>query len=248
MPRVARKKSESGYYHIILRGINKQNIFYDDEDRKVLLNRIKLFKEKVGFKVVAFCLMTNHVHLLIKEERVPVGTIIGRILSSYVYWYNSKYERVGHLFQERFRSEAIEKDDYLLCCVRYILQNPVKAKLCDSVWEYKWSSANLILKEGKSFVDDQLIKGMLQDQTKQFIEQENEDKFLEWESKIKYTDEKMQQKVKKTLNNVDVYSIKELDKEKRNKLLKKIMQIDGISIRQASRMTGAPISAIRHLQ
>ncbi|MEG1711212.1 MAG: transposase, partial [Clostridia bacterium] len=87
MPRIARKKSESGYYHIVLRGINKQNLFYDDEDKVVLLNRFKLIKKQNDFDLVAFCIMCNHVHLLVKEKTTSISNIIRKALSSYVFWY-----------------------------------------------------------------------------------------------------------------------------------------------------------------
>ena len=125
MPRGPRKKSASGVYHIVLRGINKQTIFYDDEDREVFLNRLKIVKKDKPYKLYAFCLMSNHVHLLIKEEKEPISKIFCKVLSSYVYWYNRKYERIGNLFQDRFKSEVIGKDAHLLYAVRYIHQNPV---------------------------------------------------------------------------------------------------------------------------
>ena len=247
MPRIARKKSESGYYHIVLRGINKQNLYYDDEDREVFLSRLKIVKEKVNFDLIAFCLMTNHVHLIIKEKE-EIGKIIRTILSSYVYWYNSKYERVGHLFQNRYKSEPIENDEYLLSCIRYIFQNPTKAKLSENIWDYKWSSANLLIKEEKSFVDDGIIKEMLQEQLQVFMVEQNIDKFLEWESKIKLTDEKLQEKIIKELKIKNIYEILQMTKFERDKVLSKIMKIEGANVLQVSRITGVPYHFIRYLE
>lgn len=247
MPRVARKKSKSGYYHIVLRGINKQAIFYDDEDREVFLNRIRFAKDKTKFEIVSFCLMTNHVHLLIKEDD-ELGKDVKNILSSYVFWYNSKYERVGHLFQERYKSEPIENDEYLVCCVRYILQNPLKEGMCENIWDYKWSSANLLLKESKSIVDDKIIKDILQEQIKDFMESIESKPFLEWESKIKLTDERLKVKICKILKIENIYEIQQMTNEKREEAIKKAMQIDGANVLQVSRITGVSYHFIRYLE
>ena len=140
MPRTARKKCESGIYHIILRGINKQTVFYDDEDREVFLNRLKLIKEEMPYKIYAFCLMDNHIHLLLKETGNSTGKILLKILSSYVFWYNKKYDRCGNLFQDRYKSEPINTDAHLLCAARYIHQNPIKAGIANIISDCKWSS------------------------------------------------------------------------------------------------------------
>ncbi|MGJ9459979.1 transposase [Oceanobacillus sp. CF4.6] len=104
MARKPRKKSYSGIYHIMLRGVNRQTIFEDDEDKSRLLKTIERFKEKDKFLVYSYCLMDNHIHLLIKEKEETVSTFIQKISASYVYWYNNKYERCGHLFLENLAS------------------------------------------------------------------------------------------------------------------------------------------------
>ena len=127
MPRKARAKSKTGIYHIILRGINRQKIFNDNEDKKRLLETLLRYKEKSKYQIYAYCLMDNHIHLLLKEGEEPLAQIMRRIGGSYVYWYNHKYERVGNLFQDRFKSEVVEDDTYFLTVLRYIHQNPAKA-------------------------------------------------------------------------------------------------------------------------
>ena len=98
MPRSARKQSKTGVYHIIIRGINKQDIFYDDEDKSVYLDRLSRYKNECLFELYAYCLMSNHVHLLVKETDKSISMIMKKIGTSYVYWYNNKYNRIGHLF------------------------------------------------------------------------------------------------------------------------------------------------------
>lgn len=147
MSRYARRKSKSGIYHIMLRGINRQDIFEDDEDRQRLLETIKHYKTVSDYEIYGYCLMSNHVHLLLAEKEEPLSLAIKRISSSYVYWYNWKYGRCGHLFQDRFKSEIVEDEGYLLTVLRYIHQNPVKAGLVKDVKEFAWSSHHEYLGE-----------------------------------------------------------------------------------------------------
>ncbi len=108
MPRRARLKSASGIYHIMLRGANKQEIFHDDEDCRYFLTTIKRYKVISGMDIYGWCLMNNHVHLLLKEGQEEIATTMKRIGVTYVYHYNCKYKTVGHLFQDRFKSENVE--------------------------------------------------------------------------------------------------------------------------------------------
>ena len=98
MPRQARRKSESGIYHIMLRGINRQVIFEDDEDSQHFLETLKNYKAISGYKIFAYCLMSNHIHLLLKVEKEDIDLIVKRIASSYVYWYNWKYNTRGRFY------------------------------------------------------------------------------------------------------------------------------------------------------
>src|SRR6056297_2642437 len=140
MPRTRRLKSETGIYHVVLRGINKQTIFEDEEDNEKFLQTLDQYKQKSGYKLLAYCLMGNHAHLLMKTEDESLGQCFKRIGASYVYWYNMKYYRVGHLFQDRFKSEAVETDHYIKAVIRYIHRNPIKAGLVKALEDYAWSS------------------------------------------------------------------------------------------------------------
>ena len=140
MPRASRVKSESGIYHIMLRGINQQVIFEQSEDYEKFTEILNKYKAISGYKVFAYCLMSNHIHLVIKQEKESIEQILKRIAGSYVYWYNWKYYRKGHLFQDRFRSEPIEDEKYLLTVIRYIHRNPVKAEITEKLEDYTYSS------------------------------------------------------------------------------------------------------------
>jgi len=134
--RVARKqreKSESGIYHAMLRGINRQIIFEDDEDREMFTGTANASRGENNYRVYAYCLMDNYVHLLLHERDDSVSTAGKRIASRYVYWFNKKHDRNGHLFQGRFKSEVVEDDRYFLTVLRYIHQNPLMAGLAGDI-------------------------------------------------------------------------------------------------------------------
>ena len=141
----------------MLRGINKSDIFHDRMDyikfRKLLDKAVNPVDE-VGHPMpprchlFAYCMMTNHVHLLIKEESDDIATLIKRIGGSYAQYYNLKYERIGHVFQDRFKSEPVESDAYFITLLRYIHQNPVAAGLTKDVISYEWSSWHEFLTKG----------------------------------------------------------------------------------------------------
>ena len=130
MPRTARKKSVSGIYHIMLRGADRRIIFGDDEDCRTFLDILFRIRKKHNFSLYAVCLRGNHVHMLIREEEEPLQIIMKRLGVTYVSYYNLKYDLLGHLFQDRFRSEPVDTPAYFMDVLRYICQNPVKAGLC----------------------------------------------------------------------------------------------------------------------
>ena len=145
MPRQARILSESGIYHVITRGNERKNLFLDEEDKQKFIETLSIKKEETGFLIYAYCLMDNHVHLLVREGLEGLATIMKRINASYAYYFNQKNHRVGHLFQDRFKSEPINDERYLLAAVRYIHNNPVKAGIVEKPGQYKWSSYNTYL-------------------------------------------------------------------------------------------------------
>jgi putative transposase len=153
MPRIARKQSVFGIYHVMMRGINRQNIFDEDADYFHfidILQELPLLRAADGSilpghtcSIYAWCLMSNHFHLLVREGEYTIGEVVKSLASSYVFYYNKKNERVGHLFQDRFKSEACNDMAYFITLVRYIHQNPVKAGIVDNAENYRWSSWNM---------------------------------------------------------------------------------------------------------
>ena len=140
MPRKARVKSQSGVYHVMLRGNNHQLIFIDKEDNNQFLALLDRFRKECGISLYAWCLMPNHIHLLIKEKDVSLSDFFRKFTSGFVYWYNRKYDRIGHLFQDRFNSEPVENELYFLKAARYIHMNPVKAHICNHPGDFVFSS------------------------------------------------------------------------------------------------------------
>lgn len=247
MPRQARKKSSSGIYHIILRGVNKEAIFHDSEDREKFLDTLKFYKNVSEYELFAYCLMDNHVHLLIKEVSDPLQIIIRRFSSSYVIWFNKKYMRCGHLFQERYRSEAVENDRYFLTVLRYIHQNPVKAGIAKRVRDYRWSSFSEYI--GKpTFVSVDFVFALFADERflaidlfSKFINEKNDDECLEVKSR--FTDcELVKYIITMGLN--EVSELQSYSKEQRNAFIKTLKSLDGVTVRQVERVTGIARSVI----
>lgn len=140
IPRQQRILSETGTYHVMMRGNERKNLFQGEEDKQWFLENLFDKKKETGFSVYAYCLMDNHVHLLIKESQEGLATTMKRVNTSYAFYFNQKYNRVGHLFQDRFKSEPVEDEQYLMAVARYIHNNPVKAGMVDRLEQYRWSS------------------------------------------------------------------------------------------------------------
>ena len=145
MARKNRKWFPGAIYHIMARGNYRQNIFKDDEDFKVFLVLMQDAKTKYGFKLHAYCLMTNHYHLLLETEQTEIWKIMKRINQIYAAYYNEKYRLTGHLFQGRYKSCLVENDSYFLQTSRYIHLNPVKAKMVPRAEAYPWSSYSTLI-------------------------------------------------------------------------------------------------------
>lgn len=149
MGRKTRALSNTGVYHVMLRGVNKQRIFEWVEDYNAFLKILEKSmrtnthgdpSERDNFELYAYCLMDNHVHLLIHVTDQPLATVVKRIATSYAMYFNLRYHRVGHLFQDRYRSQPCDDADYLLQLMDYIHNNPVKGGCCVSPLDYKYCS------------------------------------------------------------------------------------------------------------
>ena len=140
MPRKPRIWYPGASYHIMCRGNQKHDIFKDNEDRNVYLKFLRAAKKDYNFFLHTYCLMTNHVHLHIETKDINISAIMKRVNMLYAQFFNNKYSYVGHLFQDRFKAELIEKDEYHLEVSRYIHMNPVRANITELPIDYSWSS------------------------------------------------------------------------------------------------------------
>lgn len=177
MPRIARVVIPGLPYHITQRGNFKQNIFSDDGDKARYLSLVKEYIERYTVDVLAYCLMMNHVHfIMVPPENDTLGLIFNQISRRYANYFNRKFDRIGHLWQDRYYSCPLDKD-HLFEAIRYIENNPVKAGLVEAPEEYFWSSA-------KAHIDSNVSNEILADYTpylekiedwkKYLIERENE--------------------------------------------------------------------------
>src|SRR5438552_15027945 len=140
MARKARAEVEGGLYHVITRGNNRRQVFNSPADYEKFLSLLAVQKTKLPFFLYAYCLMTNHVHLLIERQASAVGRIMHRLLSGYAQYYNRRYRRVGHLLQGRHKAILCQSDRYLSELVRYIHLNPMRAKMVSQPEQYQYSS------------------------------------------------------------------------------------------------------------
>lgn len=248
MPRRARERSESGIYHVVLRGVNRGKIFCDEEDNRYFLETVLRKKSEGQFDVYGYCLMVNHVHLLLKEKRDEIGRIMSRIGTSYAWWYNKKYNRSGHVFQGRYGSECVENDSYLLTVIRYIHNNPVKAKMVGEAEEYPWSSIHAYY-GGVDIFDgltaSEFILEMIHENRKEaiegfrsFMKMENQDKCLDDENRSCKTDEELKAEIESRMNGAPIKSLLTMERGKQKEILREIKKSASVNQRQIARVTG----------
>lgn len=236
MPRQARKLSESGYMHLIVRGIGKQIMFEEEADYKRFLSVLERVCGETEVRLCAYCLMENHVHLLAKDLKNSIPLFMKKLGISYAQYFNRKYQRTGHLLQDRYLSEAVEDDEYLLTVFRYILNNPKKAGICDAR-NYPWNSyAQYELPS--PFMDLSLIRSLLGEQAKYeaFIDAANDDMCLEFE-KPEHDDRWAQEVLRKSLGVDSGTILQNYERAQRNEALQKL-KTKGLTIRQIERLTG----------
>ena len=253
LPRQKRKFSLSKIYHIIVRGNERKNIFIDGEDRKKIIQILADKKKKNEYILYAYCLMNNHLHLLLKEEGDNISRIMKRINTAYAYYFNKKYNRVGHVFQDRFRSESVENDLYLISLIRYIHNNPVKAKIVNQPHQYKWSSYSLYLREQKNIVDKEEILNLFSpDKSKaiglftEFSYQQNNDTFIDYQEVFREVKEitsieKAKEYVSRYLKEkgLQIESLKnKANKEYRDKLIIELKTKTNLSTREIANVLG----------
>ncbi|XFO68049.1 hypothetical protein SPSIL_042690 [Sporomusa silvacetica DSM 10669] len=244
----------------MLRGNERRDIFLDDADKLTFIDFLYAKKSDEGCLLYAYCLMDNHVHLVVKEGRNGIAKLMKRIGTSYVKYFNQKYQRVGHLFQDRYKSENIETDSYFVTVIRYVHQNPEKAGI-DRIESYKWSSFQAYLNgpgATRYLPEMTEVLGMFGQETeialnrfRQFHAEYDGEKCLDIRN-CSEMDEEIEAYVQRLLNDIlqsNGVTLKDIAKKENTRILKafilKLRNDTGLSGRKLSQLTGINRETIR---
>jgi REP element-mobilizing transposase RayT len=170
MPRKAREKTKESIFHIMARSISEVDLFKDKDDKKKYLSLVKKYQKLYKFRVYGYCLMDNHVHMIIDSNGADISDVMHSINFSYALYFNLVHKRHGHLFQDRFRSKMIDDDNYLIALSAYIHNNPTDLKgFEDCPEKYEFSSLSVYLgmkQDPYDLVEDGFIMGMFSNNPK----------------------------------------------------------------------------------
>jgi REP element-mobilizing transposase RayT len=243
MPRLSRSISSTGVYHVMLRGIDKRLIFHSDFDYLKFLYYLEKTWINGEFDIYAYCLMSNHVHLLISYSGDDIGNIIRRITVGYVQYFNYQNSRYGHMFQNRFKSEVVQDDSYFLTVMRYIHRNPVKANIVVSSQDFPWCSYQYYLGISRSnqdlqkpaFLNTSYVLNMVgdKDELVKHMHQDGSDECLDFDERSRLTDDQLLDYIKNTTGLSDINI---LNKSQKMEICKEAQSTIKTSTRQLMRV------------
>ena len=252
MARKARVESSTGIYHMIIRGFEMKDIFLEDENKNKILEIIESYKEACGYQIYGYVVLDNHLHLLVKEGGVSIGNMMKRIGVKYVTWYHATYDKNGRVFHDRFKSEPVENNEYLLSVLRYMHQEPVRLGLVTEVSRYKWSSFCDYI-EKSAAVDTKICLNLFGEDERwqkvrwqKFMNEPNEEKCLE-AVRDKVQDNDLKLMLLRLGNIKNIEDLRKLPKKKRNEIIKDVKSMDGISTWQIAKITGLSQSVITRI-
>jgi len=238
MARQARGLSATGFYHIVFRGINRQHLFEEDSDFLYFLESLQRLKTEMSFELHAYCLMSNHVHLLIKESKMgDMSLVMKRLLTKYAMYFNRKYERNGALIASRYKSQPVEVDEYFIPLIRYIHQNPIKAGMAKLLEEYRFSSYREYL-HGGTLTDTAFSFGLLGRDEWLRLHQVSGNDHFDVSGRINPSEEEIRRKILRCTKGSEPHEISAWPKTERDVLLRQLKEKEGLSIRQIERATG----------
>ena len=260
MPRHSRVKGLEMTYHVMLRGNEKKDIFTNDSDKNRFLDILIRMKNKYNFVLEAYCLMNNHVHLLINGNNNDISILMKSINVSYANYFNKAYKRVGHLFQDRFLSQVVTDDKYLISVSAYIHNNPVLAKIVEKPEAYEWSSMKeyMMKKVDREIVDPQRILEKFSSLLKEAVNcyynyvgkfEEVDEKYIDIEedriqARIKnqdyienFQDGKRVINKQLELRNITLYNIKK-DKSLRKEIMSFLRKNSGLTLSEIGELCG----------
>ena len=265
MPRRPRTASSTGIYHVMLRGINRQDIFEETEDYVRMLSCLQQMLEQYddqGNRLAplctfyAYCLMSNHVHLLLRVNQEDIGSTIKHLAVMYAIYYNQKYSRSGHVFQDRFKSEPVNDMAYFTTLLRYIHQNPVKAGIVEHVKDYEYSSWNEYTDEVDPIFHicdtatvfrripftelEAIVNEPLPDEVC-CLDYDNE------KPKLRLSDDQVWQHIIQLTNTTNATDFQRLEKDLQHETLREL-RLQGASVRQLERLTGISRGIIQYIK
>lgn len=249
MARKPRKYSETGIYHVILRGINREKIFGDTYEKEKLLKILRCYfvggqtrtPDKHQGRLFAFCILDNHVHLLLKESFFGISNLMQRIGTAYAIFYNRRHGRSGPVFESRYTSIPVEGTRYFSNALRYIHNNPVKAKIVQQPKDYIWSSMYFYLNNSTDFLMRGLTVGNLSNEDFENLMSEpySTDGLLQCSWPTRVSDIKLIMLLNKICNTYGI--VRENIIQNFNvlqKIIKQLVCIKGITKAQICRLTG----------
>lgn len=246
MPRVARKQSASSLYHVTNRGAGKQIIFEEDADKAFFLKKLDSLLEEASGRLLAWCLMDNHFHLLVEIAHEELSTLMHRLQTSYAGYFNRVHDHAGTLFESRFRSKPVETDEYLMTVVRYIHLNPAEAGLSGGLF-YPWSSYGEYVGHAKH-VDPSIVLDVFGSQ-RQFVAfhemgHGNDPRLgFSEHARRSMSDERAREIADELLGADGAQQVKGLSRADRDVALVKLREA-GLGVRQIERLTGISSSVI----
>ena len=247
MPRIPRNCMETSFFHIMVQGIEKKYIFNENEDIEKYIDLLKKKNEEII--IIAYCIMNNHGHILIKaEDSIYMEKWMQKVNTSFARYYNKKYDRVGYVFRNRYKTQQIRTIKHLYACLKYIHDNPVKAGICDKPDKYIYSSYMDLYNGNKENIDNMLkilIDNKAETVKDNHIKEQEEFIFMEYEqSKTELCKERVYSYIAK--NNLDTLKLKK-DKDMLRVLLQDLRENYKVSYREMEKIIGISRETIRQL-
>lgn len=252
MPRTSRGVSSADIYHVIIRGSGKQIIFEDDDDRRLFLRLLDRYLKELGGAVFAWALMNDHVHMVIRLPLDLIAALMKKLGATYFANFNKKTGRSGKVLQGRFFSEAINTDEYLMTCVRYVHQNPEKAGICPMegcAWSSYRDYAGAPLCHFPLATETEFVLGIFGD-LEGFMRFHVDRNYAVpcidvGKTHSRTTDDEALIFARSLVGEYDFQHIREFEKPKRNSILRQLKE-NRLSLRQIGRLTGLGENVVRN--
>lgn len=248
MPRKKRELSSLNIYHVVIKGVDRQIMFEERSDYEKYLDILSYYKDSLGYELYAYCLMSNHVHLVIHTPVSSLESVFRHINTRYSVWFNMKYNRTGYLQQGRYHSEPINDYYYLFCAIRYVHRNPCSAGIERFLGDsFVWTSYNEYINNTPNLVNTNYILDLFGG-TESFLHfhgANNKDTFLDIQNiRRRLPDDVAKNIIEEITNCSTVTAFQSLPLSLRDKYINTLHD-NGLSIRQLNRLIGIPIGIIQ---